>query len=67
MQNSNQESIEAFMARGGKVQEIPTGVSGDRGGRPSLNPEEMAARRRYNQSDVFICVAKENKPRYGSK
>ena len=59
------ETVEQYLSRGGKIQQIPTGVSGDRGGVQSINTEEMAAKRVYTKSVWRMFDPAEFQPRYG--
>ena len=61
---NRKESVDEFLRRGGKVQQVPQGVSGDRGGIPTLNTEEMAAKGRQRKSEIHLCQAREHQARY---
>lgn len=58
------ETVAEFLDKGGRIEQIPTGISGDRGGIPTLNKEEMAAKGRQRKSEIHLCQAREHQPRY---
>lgn len=58
------ETVEQFLARGGKVDTVPQGISGHRGGILSLNREEMAAKRRHKVAVVFMNDPDDHFPRF---